>query len=138
MEMKDDFQSCEETYVTLCLYHDQLDPSLITAQLGIEPTSVKRKEEMNPHSRNGWFYSTEGIVESRDLRRHLYSIISDISIFSEHLEQLRIQGCEMWLSCFWASAAGNGGPILDSQIMLRLGQLSLDLDFDIWFSETAQ
>lgn len=37
----DDYETCNETYVTLRLYSDSLSPQEITNILGIEPSETK-------------------------------------------------------------------------------------------------
>ncbi len=38
----------------------------------------------------------------------------------------------MDIFCYWLSADGHGGPILSPAMMRRLGQLELEVGFDIY------
>jgi len=132
-----DYSSCSRTYATLCIYHDDLVPSQITKLLGVEPScsqqkgDVRRKGQLAPIG--GWFLKTKDVIDSRDLRYHIDALLQELGPKQNSLKLLREQGYDIRLSCFWESATGNGGPLLDYQLMSVLGELSIDLHFDIWF-----
>jgi hypothetical protein len=79
-DIDDDYRTCAETYATLRVYSDDVDPDEITSIIGVEPTSYFRKGEARTkrldvknrhHKMNGWFYRTREASSSRDCRRHL-------------------------------------------------------------------
>ena len=41
-------------------------------------------------------------------------------------------GYRMDIFCYWLSAGGHGGPTLSPAIMRRLGELGLEIGFDIY------
>jgi Domain of unknown function (DUF4279) len=80
----------------------------------------------------GWFLSTEGQVESRDVRRHLDWLAVKLVGKDGALKSLGAEGCRMDVFCYWLSAGGNGGPVLSPAIMKRFGKLGLEIGFDIY------
>lgn len=76
--MADDYPTCEETYVTLRIYHDSADPASVTAALALDPTdsqrvgeSYERRGVTRTYPLSGWFLCSEGHVESYDTAKHL-------------------------------------------------------------------
>ncbi len=132
-----DYPSCSRTYATLCIYHQDLVPSQITQLLGVKPScsqikgEVLRKGQVAPIG--GWFLKTRDVIDSRDLRYHIDALLQKLGPQREILKLLRERGYDIRISCFWESATGNGGPLLDYQMMSELGELSIDIHFDIWF-----
>lgn len=142
----DDYATCEQTYVTLRLYSLTATPEEISSALGIEPTRVLRMSEVrNPQGRrpvtqkqNGWFLSSEGHVQSRDVRRHLDWLLDQISKADSTLKRLtdtQVGGVRADVACVWFSRSGHGGPTLSPSQMLRLGALGLDCWFDLYSGE---
>ena len=131
-----DFASCSRTYATLSIYHDTLDPALMTKLLKSVPDrSQKSGDIIRPGKRarvSGWFLGTQQLSQSRDLRFHLELILEKISTKKRELKKLKKMGCQIWIMCFWESAAGNGGPILDHEVLGRLSEYPIDLHYDIW------
>ncbi len=136
----DDYPTCRGTYAGLRIYHDDLDPDRITGLLGIEPsdTQVKGRVITTQYGRKfkppigGWFLSSKGIVESRDVRRHVDWILDRLESKDDALKGLQADGHRMDISCFWFSASGHGGPTLSPAIMKRLGELEIEIWFDIY------
>jgi len=137
----DEYASCAQTYATLLIYHDDLDPERITGLLGIEPshTQVRGRVLTKPSGKTftppigGWFLSTQGAITSRDVRRHLDWILKRLVGKDETLRHLQEEGHRTEVFCYWLfSAAGNGGPTLSPAIMRRLGELGLEIGFDIY------
>src|SRR5438876_12415177 len=75
----DECATCAETFATFHITHDDLDPDTVSLALGIEPTERHRQGDVrNPRARRlvywrsgGWSLRSSGIVESRDIRRHV-------------------------------------------------------------------
>ena len=136
----DDYATCSRTYAELRIYHDDLDPERITGLLGIQPsqTQVKGRAYTKPSGREftppigGWFLSTEGLIASKDVRRHVDWILDRLTGKEETLRRLQAEGNSMDILCFWMSADGHGGPTLSPGIMRRLGELELEIGFDIY------
>ncbi len=136
----DDYPTCSKTHASLRIYHDDLDPQRITGLLGIDPSQMQvrgmvhftsiGKEFLPPIG--GWFLSTRGKIASRDVRRHVAWILDKLAGKDEILRNLQAEGCRMDILCYWLSADGHGGPTLSPGIMRRLGDLELEIGFDIY------
>jgi hypothetical protein len=81
---------------------------------------------------DGWFLSTRGLVESRDSRRHIDWLLDRIAGKTAEILRLQAEGCEMVVWCYWCSARGQGGPTISPGPMRKLGELNLELCFDIY------
>jgi hypothetical protein len=124
------YKSCESTYATLCIYTgDLLIHNSINNIIGDNLTSVS-----NRNNKYGSFVSTKDCIHTNDLRDHLYYLLNRLDINS--IAKIMEMNCIAYISVMWVSATGNGGPILSPDLMMRLGELKLELDFDIWFSKS--
>ncbi len=137
-EYDDNYESCHETFVTLRIYSDNLNPEEISNFLKTKPSEIvikgdiiglKRKKIRNHH---GWFLTTEGLVKSKDCRRHIDYLADKIITLKSNLKELQKQGCEIDISCFWSSENGQGGPILAPKQLKKLAELELEIWFDIY------
>lgn len=124
-EIDDAYASADETFATLAGYSPlDSDPQVLNAVLGEPATSTD----------GGWFLESREFISSRDLRRHLNWILDFAEPESSLLDRLRSEGWEFVVLCFWRSAFGHGGPVLDATTLRRLSKLALDLQFDLYFN----
>ena len=134
----DDYEVCNKTYVTFRLYSVMLSPQEITNFLGIEPSeTIEKGIEKNilTHKRiehNAWFLTSENIINSKDIRRHIDYIADKLLPIRERLKILASQGAEIDICCLWLSENGQGGPTLSPQQLSKLGELGIELWFDIY------
>jgi hypothetical protein len=135
-----DYPTCARTYATLRIYRDDLDPNSVTRLLGVEPTRTQVKgwsctgasgRTFTPEV-GGWFLSTKGQVESKDVCRHLDWLAAKLAGRDDALQLLRAEGHRMDVFCYWLSAEGHGGPMLSPEIMRRFGELELQVGFDVY------
>src|SRR5437588_12517696 len=99
-EYDDDYATCHETYATLVIVHLDLDPEVVTQALGLQPTRAHRRGDVrNPHSkhpfvhpRGGWYLTSRGTVQSRDVRRHIDWLLDQLDSKGEALKQLQERG----------------------------------------------
>ena len=133
---QDDYPTCEDTYATLRIYHDELDPDDISKSLALVPSNSQRKGD--PRSKGavlptgGWFLSSRDHVPSKDTRRHVAWILDQLEPNRSALLSLQDRGYAMDIFCFWASVSGHGGPELDHELMQRLASLRLNIGFDLY------
>jgi Domain of unknown function (DUF4279) len=97
------YPTCERTYATLRIYPEAFDPDEVTKRLRIEPTNSQRRGESRkpggrPAKLHGWFLSSDGAVESRDVRRHLDWLLSFIAPQADAILALQKEGCLMDVS----------------------------------------
>ena len=136
-----DYPSCSRAYATLCIYHDVLKPEEITSLLNLKPDRVVNKGAQAGRGTvpsNGWFRTSQNRTDSRDVRFHIALLVKLLWPRKQKLSILKKKGCEFRISCFWESASGNGGPVLDHSFLRVVSALPVDLDFDIWFAGKAQ
>jgi Domain of unknown function (DUF4279) len=139
-EFDDEYPTCQETYATLCIYlPDNSDPNLVSRDLGIIPSRTQIKGEIsNGRVRlwpTAWFYSTQGLLDSKDIRRHLCWILEKVIDQKRTIFRLQDEGSTMVVSCMWVSALGHGGPELPPEILGQLVELRLGVSFDIYGGE---
>ena len=135
-----DYPTCQETYATLRVYPENLDPAEVTARLGIEPSDWQRRGESRkrgsrPAKLHGWFLSTKGAVESVDVRKHLDWLLERLASRADTILALQAEGCTMDVSCFWVSRSGHGGPSIRPAQMSEFGRLNVELWFDVYLGE---
>jgi hypothetical protein len=141
-EYNDEYATCVETYSTLRIYSDNVSPEQVSAVLGVEPTSSFRKgEAFGTHGlvrkMNGWFYTTERRLASKDTRRHIDAILKTLEGKARAVELLAAKGCAFDLCSYWLSV-GQGGPALWPHQMRSLGELGIEVWWDIYFSQESE
>jgi hypothetical protein len=138
----DAYPSCERTCARLLVYPGSIDPRDLTGRLGLVPTSVtiKGTETTNSLGRvrvaplNGWFFSSETFVDSRDVRRHIDWLVERMDPARDAILALQGEpGVRMAVSCVWWSKAGSGGPVIWPEQMRRLAALNLECGFEVAF-----
>lgn len=139
----DRYETCERTVAELRIYGDDLDPDEVSGRLGLQPTARQRKGDRpaspsgRPHSPRPvglWALSSEGSVESLDLRRHLDWLIARLRPLAGALDEIsRREGVRMHVTCIWWSRYGDGGPILGVEQMAALAGLGLECQFELGF-----
>lgn len=136
----DGYPTCARTYATLCVYPGDVDPDAVTARLGLAPSSWQRRGEASGRpdrpprvaTLNGWFLGSRGHVDSRDSRRHVDWLLDRLEPNAEALRALQATGCRMYISCYWLSLSGHGGPTIPPPQMRRLAELDIELWFDFY------
>ncbi|MHB8859196.1 MAG: DUF4279 domain-containing protein [Thermoleophilia bacterium] len=138
----DTYPTCDDTYCTLCIYHDDLEPEKVNRLLGLDHTwSCKKGDPIFPkepdkarRKTGAWLFRTEGIVNSKDSRRHVDWPLDTVEDKAETLAKMMEQGYSVRISCYWSSLHGHGGPTVSVVESKRLGRLGIELDFDVYFS----
>lgn len=136
------------SFATLRFAGDALDPDEISGVLKRKPTRAYRKgEQYKPGLRSPeligktglWYFSTNGLVPSNNLRDHLDLLIRLISPFDDQghrLKQLREimdkRNLQAHLSLFWRGVPGAEKPTIspvETDVFKRL-PADIDVDFD--------
>jgi hypothetical protein len=138
----DRYPTCERTYAALLIYPEVIKPAEISERLGVAPTrqSVKGVDEATPSGKvrpapkSLWMLSSEGQVDSLDVRRHLDWLIERLMPARQKLLELQlVPGTRMGVNCIWWSAHATGGPTVWPEQMSALAELGLELSFDVSF-----
>jgi len=131
------------TWATFRISRKRLDPEEITQLLKLAPSrSFKAGDQRGTTSlrwsHGYWGISSEGSIHSTDLEVHLEWLISQLLPVRNKLNEVRASvDTVAYISCYWESATGNGGPRFSSKIMGQLAMLDLELRLDIYFAPSA-
>jgi hypothetical protein len=132
----DDYPTCKATYATLRIYHDDLEPEVVSSRLAITASKSQKKGQSIGTNRiapvGGWFLTSENHVNSKDVRRHVDWILTQLAGKEDQFLKLQDEGYETDIFCYWLSASGHGGPELDPELMQRLVSLRLIIGFDVY------
>ena len=136
----DSYPTCSRAHATLCIYlPDNSNPNELTERFGIQPSSTQVKGEVhNGRVRNwptAWFLESKEKVASKEVRRHIDWLLEQLEGKSEVIRELQTEGSEIHLPCFWGSAVGHGGPMLDAKILKKIASLNIGIAFDIYFDD---
>lgn len=150
-EYADDYGTCKRCSVSLVLYHESSEPAVVSGILGLAPHHIYSAEPRRVDRRSSntsdvvdavtaakpscWVLSSDGVIESRDVRRHLDWLLSLAGTRGDALRQLRAVGWRASVTVFWVSATGHGGPVLEPYELAALGELGLPIWFDIYFTD---
>ena len=137
MNYIDDYPTCEDTYVTLRIYTGEMAPEFVTRMLEVEPSDSLTKGKIakgrkRPAILNGWFLSSQDKVESLDSRRLIDWLLQNFEGKDEQLQKVIAESDEAYVSVYWSSKSGHGGPRLSQNQMARLLRLGVDIDHDIY------
>lgn len=134
-EYNDDYPTCSSTFATLCIYPGIVSVDEVTMRLALAPSSSQAEETRPPGVKDrpaAWFLTSKGVVESKDIRRHLDWILNQLADKSRVFDALRDDGALACISCYWATAVGHGGPSLWPTQMAILASLGLEISFDFY------
>jgi hypothetical protein len=131
--------TCADSFVSLYLYGDKLDPIAISALLGLEPSHAAQKGatarapsgKKRTASRGYWILSSRDWVASKEAEDHLFWLLDRLESSGVSLEKLpNVE--QAVVNCYWLSARGEGGPVFSAAALSRLAKLSLPLEFDFY------
>jgi hypothetical protein len=136
----DDYPTCAEAYATLRLYHSEARPEAVSSALGIEPSDVQHAGDtyqgsgrIRTKKLSGWFLSSEADVSSFDLSKHIQYILGRLSGKEQIIARLIGEGWRADIACMWDSAYGHGGQTLPPDLLRRLGEVGVEVWFDVYF-----
>ncbi|WHI45930.1 DUF4279 domain-containing protein [Microbulbifer sp. TRSA001] len=137
MKFVDDYPTCDETYITLRIYCGEISPDVVTEILGIKASDkIYKGKTVNGRKRpailNGWFLTSEGKVDSLDSRAHLHWLFRLIDGKESPLNQVTKLVDNVYISCYWRSKSGHGGPKLDTEQMEKLVKYGLNIEYDVY------
>ena len=109
------------------------DPSVITASLGIQPTSCFRKGDLNQRSRRVYTFSRWNL-ESRLARteatvKHIEDVLAQLSPVSQAIPDL-CSKYEGWMQLVASFFNGQASVDVDAELIKKLGALGLGINFD--------
>jgi hypothetical protein len=130
---------CTRTYSTLRIFSDEVDPESFSKTLGLEPTDSFRTGDAYSickltRKQNGWFLSTESSMDSQDTEEHIGFILAKLDGKREVVAALHAAGCHLDIFSLWRFD-GQGGPSLTAEQMLLLGNLGIEVCWDVYADE---
>lgn len=127
---------------SLTIQHGELSARHVTDRLGIEPTSSF--EHGDPYvrgtkrrTRSGWDLASGLPDDGEDLGLHLRELLDRVLPLRERLGELAAEGYRMKWSCFIIEEGGQGGITLSQALIHDLGQLPVDLCFDLYLGDDS-
>jgi hypothetical protein len=139
----DEWATCARTYASLRIFDVDLDPAAVNRALDISASYSHVTGD--PVGRTGgrrksgaWILSTEGTVNSKDLRRHIDWLLDAIEPHSEAFADLMEASASSDIFCYWESKSGHGGPGLSPRQMARLIHFNLSVGIDVYFPNSAR
>lgn len=133
--------ACEECHVALSIYPGDISPDEVSTLLRLKPTRQYRKGEntLSPWGKvfkaplSSWVLSSQGSVDSKDLREHVQWLLDTLRPLARGLESLRkIPDMDMHILCTWVSRYGDGGPSLWPEQLQCMAHLGLPCHFDFY------
>jgi hypothetical protein len=136
----DEYATCERTYATLCIYlPEHINPNTISEELSIQPSRIRIKGEVKDRRiknwPNAWFLTTDEKIQSKDVRRHVDWLIEQLEGKEESILKLQANNGKIKISCYWLSSIGHGGPMLSPNTLKKLGDLGIEIEFDVYFDD---
>jgi hypothetical protein len=129
----------DKVSVSLGVYGDDLDPSTVTAMLGVSPSQSWRKGDVLDSSRQvpertGVWLLKHGLSDSQTLSDQISALLdlvtSDLQVWQKLGARHRLRVFCMLTLLDWNRECG-----IPASLLRRLGERGLDLDFDIYADE---
>jgi hypothetical protein len=127
----------DRIYVTLRVYHDDLDADHVGRLLGLSPTHLHRKD--HPYRRGGrllaptgaWFFGSKDAIHSNDFEDHIRWLLDRLEGKGEAIGRLRSDGYQAEVSCYWLHL-DDRNFIIRPAIIRRLVELDLTVWIDVY------
>lgn len=142
-EYDDNYPTCIETYATLRVFGEAVELDDVSRMLASTPTRTQRKGQplregaKTSAKLSGWFLETRAVIQSKDSRRHLDSLLDILKPKVLEIQEMQARGMEIDICCFWLSV-GQGGPTIGPEQSKVLGALGIEVWFDIYFDDAAK
>lgn len=128
----DEYDPCAETYATLRIFTGAAHPQTVTDRLGIQPSKITL-EATSPYRRaNAWFLTSEKVVKSRDFRRHIDWMLTQLLPVRVAVEELKQGGAICNFYCYWVMSRTNSTLLLSQHQLSGLAALGIEIWWDIY------
>lgn len=108
----------------------------IEGNLPIKPTKIIRKGQMIGKTKNNeapydiWSYEVT-IEDSENVFNELSTLLEDLLPYSEYIKEVSSNFESITINCYLRSNYGQIGFQMNNEIILKLGQIGVSLDFHI-------
>ncbi len=101
-----------------------------------EALAMGAERDFSSQPGSAWSFIAQPPIPSRDSAYHIDWLLRRFADRADALRLLRKRGCRVEIVCFWESMSGNGGPMLDRELLVDLAKFPLDrLGFDFRIDE---
>jgi hypothetical protein len=130
-----------ECKISLRVTHPSIDPDVVSQTLSLQPATAWKADtqrvtpKQTPLSgvrTNSYWSQTLVDSSSCDLPAQLRLIVQNLAAFEDRFRIWRSEGATIELFIGWFGADRNFGDELPCTLLASLGQLGLDLSFDIY------
>jgi hypothetical protein len=128
----------------IAISSSSMTPSQISNLLRIEPTNFHKKGSLvSERNINGpkrqrylWLLDSK-LPQTFSLEQHIQGLIEIIECQLEGFNEI-LGSCKCELYCGFSSGSGQGGFVLNSELLKRVASLSLDLVVDLYPPERTK
>jgi Domain of unknown function (DUF4279) len=124
-------------YATLILRGKELDPQVVTDQLGIKPSKSfkrgdKRTEQKKWHH-GFWGLTSDEVIQSTDLADHIEWLMNQIEPVRQNLLKIMNEkDINAEISCLLILSTDHDELYLKPEILYKISSLGLQLNLDIY------
>jgi Domain of unknown function (DUF4279) len=128
-----------DTNVSLRILGDDLDPEIITREMGMSPDQSHKKGDLHgvrtPVVRKHGYWtitSSKHMAASAETNEHLEWLVASVAPKLNLLSAYKSRG---WIVDVWIAlhtSIGHGGPNLRAEVLARLASLGLDVNLDLY------
>lgn len=128
-----------DTHASLIVYTGDETPDEVSMLLNIIPSFVEysgnsqgTSESKETEKLNCWCLNSANNVASNDLREHLRWLLTTIESADVNFLETLHRGWRSRIFCFWSTSRMNSDIFLDNDLLQKISDMKLHLDFDIW------
>jgi hypothetical protein len=133
--------TCLETFATLRIFSQSMDPETISSVLGIDATDSAaidpKARARNRREWHRWEWCSRDSVQGVDNLLHIRAVTRLLQGKKEKLDELRSSACGIDICCYFVSS-GQGGPELDVPTLRELTELELEIWWDVYFGKEEE
>lgn len=130
--------------VELRIHGEQLVPSVVSADLGLEPSLVRQTGEKRSQATN-WqeaLWAFDGLATDQNwmwdsLEDGLTFVLDKLAPVTDKLKNYQSKYKLVWW-CAHFQSSFDGGPLLSSSLLKRLGDFGVELYIDNYFSSDEE
>lgn len=138
------FYGLNEATASFRVFGPDVDPVDVTALLGMEPSSSRRRgQELSSTTpegervprgvaREGGWVLDSACPRLLTLEEHLHALLDRLEPHTDVIAALRRQGFRVDLYCGYFQRSGQGGPTFSPAVLSRLSRLGVELGVDIF------
>lgn len=123
-------------YAYLRITSDEGDHSVVTSQLGIEPTNAWNAGDMNPGGKRkrkimSWQYES-GLDDRHDIEEHIVELFKVFEPLSQQLQQLSAE-FDICIQCVGYFPPSGHGIHIDRDFVVKAAKIGASFDLDFYY-----